>query len=166
MPCAKRNIFLSLATLYPRLGQKILANWPCGCGVKQYIFIKPDDICFCEIVNWRTIIYCRSWCPDRTLSQARKYVEESIGKKYAEGVILNLQETWEESDIRTPMICFLSMGSDPTNNIESLAKRLKLGKRLWSCCGACNDSLVDLHYLRSGGMPFLEYLHSSTQSNN
>ena len=75
-------------------------------------------------------MYCRSWCPDRTLSQARKYVEESIGKKYAEGVILNLQETWEESDIRTPMICFLSMGSDPTNNIESLAKRLKLGKRL------------------------------------
>ena len=75
------------------------------------------------------MLFHRSWCPDRTLSQARRYVEESIGKKYAEGVILNLQETWEESDIRTPMICFLSMGSDPTNNIESLAKRLKLGTR-------------------------------------
>ena len=74
------------------------------------------------------LLICRSWCPDRTLSQARKYVEESIGRKYAEGVILDLQKTWEESDIRTPMICFLSMGSDPTNNIESLAKRLKLGK--------------------------------------
>lgn len=43
---------------------------------------------------------------------------------------MNLQETWEESDTRTPMVCFLSMGSDPTNNIESLAKRLKLGENL------------------------------------
>ena len=78
-----------------------------------------------------TILLLRSWCPDRTLSQARRYIEESIGKRYAEGVILNLQETWEESEIRTPMICFLSMGSDPTNNIESLAKRLKLGNRMF-----------------------------------
>jgi len=29
---------------------------------------------------------------------------------------------WAESDCRTPMICFLSMGSDPTDNIERLAK--------------------------------------------
>lgn len=33
---------------------------------------------------------------------------------------------WAESDNRTPLICFLSMGSDPTNSIEGLAKKLKL----------------------------------------
>ena len=49
-----------------------------------------------------------------------------MGVQYAEGVILDLEKTWEESDIRTPLICFLSMGSDPTNNIEALAKKLKL----------------------------------------
>ena len=49
-----------------------------------------------------------------------------MGVAYAEGVILDLEKTWEESDIRTPLICFLSMGSDPTNNIEALAKKLKL----------------------------------------
>lgn len=27
-----------------------------------------------------------------------------------------------ESDSRTPMVCLLSMGSDPTENIERLAK--------------------------------------------
>ena len=29
---------------------------------------------------------------------------------------------WNESDNRNPMVCFLSMGSDPTENIERLAK--------------------------------------------
>ena len=29
---------------------------------------------------------------------------------------------WDESDNRTPLTCFLSMGSDPTDNIERLAK--------------------------------------------
>lgn len=72
------------------------------------------------------LLLIRSWAPDRTLSQARKYIQESLGTKYAEGVILDLHETWSESDVRTPLICFLSMGSDPTSSIESLAKRMKL----------------------------------------
>lgn len=67
---------------------------------------------------------CRCWCPDRTLAQARNYITDSMGGTYAEGVILDLQKMWEESDIRTPLICFLSMGSDPTNSIDALAKKL------------------------------------------
>ena len=78
----------------------------------------------------RIVFLFRAWTPDRTLSQARKYIEECLGEKYSEGVILNLQETWSESGPRTPLICFLSMGSDPTNNIEMLAKRLHKGKCL------------------------------------
>ncbi|XP_037394017.1 dynein heavy chain 8, axonemal [Pygocentrus nattereri] len=72
------------------------------------------------------LLLIRSWSPDRTLSQARKYVGDSLGMRFAEPVILNLEATWEESDPRTPLICFLSMGSDPTNQIEALAKKLKL----------------------------------------
>lgn len=72
----------------------------------------------------------RSWCPDRTLAQARKYVRKAMGTRFAEPVILNLHATWEESDTRTPLICFLSMGSDPTDQIEALAKNLELGKCL------------------------------------
>ena len=51
---------------------------------------------------------------------------DSLGDRYAEGVILDLETTWEESDLRTPLICFLSMGSDPTNMIEGLAKKKKM----------------------------------------
>lgn len=72
----------------------------------------------------------RSWCPDRTMAQARKYIAESMGSNYAENVILDLEKTWEESDNKTPLINFLSMGSDPTSLIENLAKRHKFGKNV------------------------------------
>ncbi|XP_048203785.1 dynein axonemal heavy chain 8 isoform X1 [Perognathus longimembris pacificus] len=72
------------------------------------------------------LLLIRSWCPDRTVFQARKYIADSLEEKYTEPVILNLEKTWEESDSRTPLICFLSMGSDPTIQIDALAKKLKL----------------------------------------
>ncbi|XP_074092949.1 dynein axonemal heavy chain 8 [Macrotis lagotis] len=74
----------------------------------------------------RKLLLIRSWCPDRTVFQARKYIADSLEEKYTEPVILNLEKTWEESDTRTPLICFLSMGSDPTNQIDALAKKHKL----------------------------------------
>jgi len=50
-----------------------------------------------------------------------------MGPKYADPVILDLKGTWEESDTRTPLICLLSMGSDPTAMIEDLAKKNGIG---------------------------------------
>ena len=44
-------------------------------------------------------------------------------------MILNLESMWEESTPRTPMVCFLSMGSDPTASIEALAKKMRLDCR-------------------------------------
>uniref|UniRef100_A0A8V5FQP7 Uncharacterized protein n=1 Tax=Melopsittacus undulatus TaxID=13146 RepID=A0A8V5FQP7_MELUD len=58
-----------------------------------------------------------------------KYIIDTMGEKYAEGVILDLEKTWEESDPRTPLICFLSMGSDPTDSIIALGKKLKIETR-------------------------------------
>ncbi|XP_075265378.1 dynein axonemal heavy chain 5-like isoform X2 [Convolutriloba macropyga] len=72
---------------------------------------------------FRKLLLIRSWCPDRTLAQARHYIVDSMGEKFAEAQILNLENLWEESDNKTPMICFLSMGSDPTESIEKLAKK-------------------------------------------
>ncbi|XP_078247829.1 dynein axonemal heavy chain 5 isoform X3 [Pogona vitticeps] len=78
---------------------------------------------------FRRLLLIRSWCPDRTIAQARKYIMDTMGEKYVEGVILDLEKTWEESDPRTPLICFLSMGSDPTDSIIALGKRLKIETR-------------------------------------
>lgn len=56
-----------------------------------------------------------------------------MGVKYAEGVILDVEGMWQESKIRVPMICLLSMGSDPTMTIDGLAKKHQIGKlsRVW-----------------------------------
>ena len=74
------------------------------------------------------MFFYRSWAPDRTAAQAKKYIEETMGKKFAEGVILDMEAMWEESNLRIPMICFLSMGSDPTQSIEFLSKKRELGE--------------------------------------
>uniref|UniRef100_G1N2L4 Dynein axonemal heavy chain 5 n=1 Tax=Meleagris gallopavo TaxID=9103 RepID=G1N2L4_MELGA len=88
---------------------------PCGYGQSLDCF--------------RHLLLIRSLCPDRTIAQARKYVVDTMGEKYAEGVILDLEKTWEESDPRVPLICFLSMGSDPTDSIIALGKKLKTETR-------------------------------------
>lgn len=59
---------------------------------------------------------------------AKRYIAEAMGVNYADGVITNLEEMLDESNPNTPMICFLSMGSDPTENIERLAKKLGLSE--------------------------------------
>lgn len=63
---------------------------------------------------------------DRTLSQSRKYIAHSLGAKYAEPVITLLDVMYSESRPNTPLVCFLSMGSDPTPSIEQLAKKMEI----------------------------------------
>lgn len=77
---------------------------------------------------FRKLLLVRSWSPDRTISQARKYIEESLGPEYSENAILDLELTFEESEPRTPLVCILSTGSDPTNQIIALAKARNISK--------------------------------------
>lgn len=53
---------------------------------------------------------------------------ESLGPEYSETHILDLELTWEESEPRTPLVCILSTGSDPTNQIIALAKLKNIRK--------------------------------------
>lgn len=55
---------------------------------------------------------------------------ESLGKEYGEGCILDLEVTWNESEARTPLICILSIGSDPSAQIAILAKTKEIRKLL------------------------------------
>ncbi|XP_055595824.1 dynein axonemal heavy chain 8 [Uranotaenia lowii] len=72
---------------------------------------------------FRKLLLIRAWCPDRTLSQSRKYLAMSLGQRFADPVIINYDIMLEESRPLTPLVCFLSMGSDPTPSIEALAKK-------------------------------------------
>lgn len=81
----------------------------------------PSD--YQSMDEFRKLLIIRSLCPDRTLSQSRKYISSSLGQKFSEAIVLNYEVMLEESRPLTPIICFLSMGSDPTPSIEALAKK-------------------------------------------
>ncbi|XP_044176214.1 LOW QUALITY PROTEIN: dynein axonemal heavy chain 5-like [Acropora millepora] len=111
--------------------------------------------------TFRKLLLIRSWCPDRTMAQARKYIAESMGANYAENVILDLEKTWEESDCNTPLINFLSMGSDPTSLIENLAKRHK-----FDCRAISMGQGQEIHarklvgqFMQTGGWALLQNCH-------
>ncbi|XP_044594901.1 dynein axonemal heavy chain 8 [Cotesia glomerata] len=89
--------------------------------------IIPDG--FNSLDTFRRMLLIRAWCIDRTLSQSRKYISHSLGAKYAEPVITLLDVMHGESRANTPMICFLSMGSDPTPSINQLAKKIEVSCR-------------------------------------
>ncbi|XP_019756852.1 dynein axonemal heavy chain 8 [Dendroctonus ponderosae] len=86
--------------------------------------VIPDG--YNSLDTFRRLLIIRAWCPDRTITQSRKYIASSLGQRFAEPVILNFEIMHEESRPLTPLVCFLSMGSDPTPYIETLAKRLEL----------------------------------------
>ena len=75
-----------------------------------------------DIDPFRKLLLIRSWCPDRILAQARKYIYDSLGAEFLESSILDLEAMIDEVDNKTPLTCLLSIGSDPTPQIEAIAK--------------------------------------------
>ncbi|XP_075060558.1 dynein axonemal heavy chain 8 [Mixophyes fleayi] len=106
--------------------EKVWKSWFNNDAPEEHIVPDGYNV---SLDSFRKLLLIRSWCPDRILSQARKYIEDSLGLKYTEPVILNLESTWEESENRTPLICLLSMDTDPTNQIHALAKKLRFEYR-------------------------------------
>lgn len=60
------------------------------------------------------------------MAQARKYVAYSQGDIFNIAIVIDFEKMFDESIPMTPLICFLSMGSDPTPTIEGLAKRFRI----------------------------------------
>ncbi|CAL1284369.1 unnamed protein product [Larinioides sclopetarius] len=90
-----------------------LAAFPCGYDAK----LDPFSI----------LLMIRTWYPDRTLSQAKKFISASLGPRFVEGVLLDYEDLWWESDNRTPLICLLSTSGDPSMQVEILARKKDLG---------------------------------------
>ncbi|KAJ3249557.1 Dynein heavy chain 5, axonemal [Chytriomyces hyalinus] len=75
--------------------------------------------------TFRRLLLVRSWTLDRTIMMAKQYISSSMSARFAESQILDLDALLGESDNRTPMICLLSQGSDPSADIENLSKKYK-----------------------------------------
>jgi dynein heavy chain len=75
---------------------------------------------------FRRLLLIRSWCLDRTIMMSRLYIASSMTQRFADSQVLDLDSLLTESNNRTPMICLLSQGSDPSSDIENLAKKNKI----------------------------------------
>ena len=62
---------------------------------------------------------------DRTLPAVASYVAAELGQRYVDSIPLDFMIAHDESTARTPFICLLSPGADPTQMIEDLAKKKK-----------------------------------------
>lgn len=78
-----------------------------------------------RLTPYERLLVVRALREDRTTIAAADFIKEALGQKYVDVVPLNLEATWEESKPLTPLVCLLSLGSDPTAAIETLAKKKK-----------------------------------------
>lgn len=65
--------------------------------------------------------------------------------------ILDLDATWAESEPRTPLVCILSIGSDPTSQIANLAKNKNIRKQFATPVRryASQNKEFSIHFLQS-----------------
>lgn len=110
---------------------------------------------------FKRLLLLRSWCLDRTVMMSKQYIASSMGQKFADAQILDLDDLLSESDNRTPMICLLSQGSDPSADIENLARKNKIDIKAVSMGqGQEVHARKLLHgYMASGGWALLQNCH-------
>jgi dynein heavy chain, axonemal len=108
--------------------------WQCSLGVQlqtnERLFkdwferdATPLPDVYAQLSLFHRFLFVRSITPDRTIVEARHYIEHSLGNRFIEIPVLNLDSLWEESDGQTPLLALLSSGADPTSNIQALAKK-------------------------------------------
>jgi len=81
-----------------------------------------------RVDSFERLLLVRCLREDRTLLCALDYIKRTLGPQYTEAPALDLHSVVDECRPLVPVIFLLSQGSDPTTQIEALAKRCK--KRL------------------------------------
>ena len=74
------------------------------------------------------LLMVRCWCPHRTLHEAHKYIQDSLGSEYVERGELDLERLAQENDSQSPLVGLISPSDDPTSSIKAVAKKLKIGE--------------------------------------
>ena len=75
-----------------------------------------------KLNSFQKLLMIRCWCPDRTLAQARHYISEALGPEFLRQTVLCLDSLVEEADSGAPLVCLLTTGSDPCEQVEGLAR--------------------------------------------
>lgn len=112
------------------------------------------------------MVFVRCLRLDRVTNAATSFVANTLGRKFVEPPVLNLDETYKDSTPLTPLIFVLSPGVDPTSMLRQLAQRKNMEDRFNSVAlgqgqaplarKLINDAVVN------GGWVFLANCHLMT----
>ncbi|CAH8651359.1 unnamed protein product [Schistosoma margrebowiei] len=113
--------------------------------------------------TFRRLLLIRAWCPDRIMNQANIYVGDCLGRKFAEGFVLDLDGVYHESTPLWPIVGLLSTGSDPTMQIELLAKKYRVDCKIISMGQGqeIHAKRLVTNLLTTGGWILLQNCHLS-----
>jgi len=78
-----------------------------------------------RLTPFERLLIVRCFREDRTLLSALDYIKATLGPKFAEPQQLDLEPIVDETHGLMPTLFLLSQGSDPTGQIEGLAKKRK-----------------------------------------
>jgi dynein heavy chain len=72
--------------------------------------------------DFMRLLVIRSFREDRTRLAVNQFIEASLGREFTEAVPFDIQEIWEDSSGKLPVIMMLTPGADPTLLLTELAK--------------------------------------------
>lgn len=78
------------------------------------------------------MILVRSLRLDRVTNAATSYVANTLGRKYVEPPVLDLDETYQDSSPYSPLVFVLSPGVDPSANLRQLAQQKGMEQHFYS----------------------------------
>lgn len=86
----------------------------------------PEEASFPEqyskVDDLTALVLIRCLRPDRVVYAVKRYIIQKMGKDFIEPPQFNLQASYDESDVRTPLIFILSPGTDPMANLMAFAR--------------------------------------------
>ncbi|KNC49484.1 dynein heavy chain 5 [Thecamonas trahens ATCC 50062] len=123
--------------------------------------VIPDG--YNEMLNpFQRLLLVRCWCVDRMYFAAEPYIAKTLGEQYTAPPQLGVASALEDSDPLTPVVCLLSIGSDPSEQIRQLSKKLYRRVPLEVSMGAGQEVVARKHIatgMASGQWVLLQNCH-------
>ena len=82
-----------------------------------------------KLNTFQKMIVVKSLRPDKVTLAVQNFVVEHLGQPFVEPPVFNLQKSYKDSNITTPLIFVLSKGSDPVASFERFAEDSNMTKK-------------------------------------
>lgn len=119
-----------------------------------------------KLNTFEKMIVIKTIRPDKIIPAVQKFVVEQIGQPFVEPPVFNLEKSFKDSSITTPLIFVLSTGSDPVADFMRFADQMNMTKKcerisLGRGQGKKAETLIN-DYLTRGGWVLLMNCHLAT----